>query len=134
MSNTKKNVLKFSFAYVLIFALTVVIAFFCKGKSCAISEDGVLVSTLYVFLPLIPIFLFSFVTYKMREGAFRAWWNFARWWAPLLLIVFFLLSHASGGGELNMGQDFTAFFLFVLYSIWVVVSAVKIWRAFQRSN
>lgn len=90
----------------------------------------------FVLLYLIPIlFLFSLITYKMREEVFRTWWNFARWFVPVIIVVTLLLNSASdggggmGGGGLASGMlDFVV--LWTLYIILVVVSLVKIVRAY----
>ncbi len=84
-----------------------------------------LFSTLPIFLPLL---LLSLITYKMREEVFRAWWNFARWWVPIIIAVTYLLNNAnnaSTGGSINAGQDFTILVLSLFYIILVTVS---LWR------
>lgn len=40
-----------------------------------------------MFSPIVPVLLFSIITYKMREEVFRAWWGFACWWTPLSMIL-----------------------------------------------
>lgn len=82
----------------------------------------------------IPIFLLSLITYKMRDEVFRAWWNFARWWVPVIIIITFLLENASGGGTLGMNKDFTAFILIILYSVLVITSLVKIVRTYIKTK
>ena len=81
-----------------------------------------------VFAPFLPLFLFSLITYKMREEVFLAWWNFARWWVPVIIVVTFLLNNTkgSGGGYLGLGQDFVMAILGILYSILVIFSLFKI--------
>ena len=88
----------------------------------------------YLFFLPIPIFTLSLITYKMRDEVFRAWWNFARWWAPVIVVVTLLLENAGGGGTLGMNKDFTAFILIILYSILVITSLVKIMNAYLKTK
>lgn len=88
----------------------------------------------YLFFLPIPVFLLSLITYKLRDEVFRAWWRFARWWAPVIMIVTILLENAGGGGTLGMNKDFTAFILIILYSILIVTSLVKIFNAYFKTK
>lgn len=96
------------------------------------------VRELFVLIYSIPIlFLFSLITYKMCDLVFHAWWNFARWWVPLIIVVTLLLNNASdggggmGGGGLASGMlDFAV--LWTLYIIFVVVSLISIVRAYSK--
>lgn len=127
---TKRNVLYVSIGYMVYFAILFLIGTVCDRTWCDIQEDGFLVSVLYSFVPLFPLFILSLITYRMKDEVFRAWWGFARWWVPVIIIVTLLLENASGGGTLGMNNDFTAFILIILYSILIVVSLVKIMRAY----
>jgi hypothetical protein len=78
------------------------------------------------------IFLLSLITYKMHDNVFRAWWSFARWFVPIIIIMTFILNNSGGGGTIGMNQDFTFFILGILYLILVIVSAVRITSAYDR--
>jgi hypothetical protein len=93
-------------------------------------DDDVFGFVLYAFLPLAPVFIFSLITYKMRENVFRAWWNFARWFVPIIIIMTIILNNSGGGGTIGMNQDFTFFILGVLYTILAIVSLSKIYFAY----
>lgn len=127
---TKINVLRISAAY----AVYAVVLFFtsitCHSDWCRINDEDFLGQILFLFAPLLPIFLLSLVTYKMRDEVFHAWWGFARWWAPIIVVATILLNNLGGGGTLGMNKDFTAFILIILYSILGIVSLVKIVRAY----
>jgi hypothetical protein len=92
----------------------------------------------FVLLYSIPVlFLLSLITYKMRDEVFHAWWNFARWWVPVIIVATLLLNSASdggggmGGGGLASGMlDFAV--LWILYIILVIVSLAKIVRAYSK--
>ncbi len=69
----------------------------------------------------------------MKDHVFRAWWNFARWWVPVIIIATLLLNNAgSGGGYIGMDKSFTAFLLIILYGILIITSLVKIIRAYRK--
>ncbi|MHB0865686.1 MAG: hypothetical protein ACYC1Y_02190 [Minisyncoccota bacterium] len=43
-------------------------------------------SAIINFLPILPLFLFSLITYKMRDEVYRAWLRFASVWIPLSML------------------------------------------------
>ncbi len=85
----------------------------------------------YAFFSFPFVFLLSLLTYWAKDELFRAWWNFARWWVPVIVVVTLLLENAGGGGSLNMGQDFTIFILVILYTIFIITSIVKIIKRYS---
>ncbi len=120
--------------------LLVLSLFSLENHSCYISPFCMKIRSFFssdiftlVFLT-IPIFFLSLITYKMRDEVFRAWWHFARWFVPVIIVVTFLLNNASGGGGLGMDKSFTAFILIILYSIFVITSLVKIFNAYFRAK
>lgn len=77
--------------------------------------------------------VFSLITYRMQDGVFTAWWNFARWWVPVIVVVTFLLNTmSSGGGGLGMDDMLNSHIYAILYGVLIVVSSVKIYRAWAR--
>lgn len=40
-----------------------------------------------ILFPIIPLFLFSLITYKMSEVVFQDWWRFARIFVPLAMFL-----------------------------------------------
>ena len=90
----------------------------------------------YLFFSFPFLFLFSLISYKMRDEVFQAWWNFARWWVPVIIVSTFLLDNASGtgGGYLGMGQDFIFLIQGILYTILILGSLWKITRMYLRLN
>lgn len=87
-----------------------------------------------LLVPFILIFLLSLLTYKMPDEIFRAWWNFARWWVPVIIVVTLLLNNMSGtgGGYIGMGQNFINFIIGSLYAILIIVPLVNIVRAYNK--
>ncbi len=88
----------------------------------------------FALMPFFPLLLLSLITYRMKYEVFHAWWRFARWWVPVIMIVTFLLENAGGGGTLGMNKDFTALILIVLYSALIVTSLVKIFNAYLKTK
>lgn len=131
---TKKNVLLVSFiGMLLIFSQFLFDSNTCGGERLCNNIGDVLNQdnlTLIHILPL--VFLFSIITYKMHNEVFKAWWAFARWFAPVIVVVTFIFNAAGSGGLIGMGKDFAFFILFVLYSIFVLVSSIKIIRTHRR--
>ncbi|MEI8104118.1 MAG: hypothetical protein WCG84_04435 [Candidatus Moraniibacteriota bacterium] len=80
------------------------------------------------------VFLFSLITYKMKEETFRVWWNFAKWFVPTIIVITYLLQGVTGGGYLNTADSFSFAILFILYAVFVFVSIIKIVRAYRRSK
>ncbi len=48
-------------------------------------------------LPIIPLALFSLITYKMKEEVFQAWRNFSYWFIPLSMVVIALSPQYADG-------------------------------------
>ncbi|MDO8566233.1 MAG: hypothetical protein Q7S04_03560 [Candidatus Moranbacteria bacterium] len=70
----------------------------------------------------------------MQEEVFQAWWRFARWFVPIIIIVTYLLntSHEqSGFGGVAQGA-FDFLILIVLYIIFIITSLVRIILAYRR--
>ncbi len=53
---------------------------------------------LIIGLFAVALFIFSLITYKMRNEVYRAWLRFAYWWIPISLIFIYLAGGWSGGG------------------------------------
>ncbi len=84
----------------------------------------------FTLFPFLSLFLLTILTYRMKEEVFHAWWNFARWFVPLIIVTTLWLETAGGGGTLGMNKDFEFFILGILYSIFIITSLVKIMRAY----
>lgn len=86
-----------------------------------------------VLVSLLPLLLLSLITYRMHDHIFRAWWNFARWWVPVIVLVTLLLNnHGSGGGYIGMDTAFDGLIYSILYGVLVITSIVKIVRAYGK--
>lgn len=82
----------------------------------------------FTLIPFLPIFLFSLVTYKMREEVFRAWFNFTKWWVPISIFLI-LITPDSSGGSFGIPNVFDKGFLaFILAALFFIISLVIIVR------
>ena len=95
------------------------------------------VSFLVFSLSLI-FLLLSLITYRMKDEVFRAWWNFARWWVPVIIAVTLFVQNAGGGGGIGIGGAvsgaFDALVIGIFYFIFILVSLVRIVRAYQKTK
>lgn len=81
------------------------------------------------------MFLLSLLTYFMRDEVFRAWWNFARWMVPIIILATFAVNAIpSNGGFFNMDALAYPLFLGPLYLILILVSLWKIVRANRKNK
>lgn len=91
--------------------------------------------TVQVLVAIFPfVFLFSLITYKMREEVFQAWWRFAVWFVPVIMVVTYLLysgHRQSGFGGVSQGA-FEFLILVILYAIFILTSLIRIILAHRR--
>ncbi len=103
----------------------------CKYIRSTLNQDNLTVIFITPFL-----LLFSLITYKMKEEIFRAWWSFARWFVPVVIIVTLLqnTTHTSSGfgGVASGAFDFAI--LFVLYALFIFISLIRIAITYTRTK
>jgi hypothetical protein len=135
---TKKNILWGSGigGGLFVFFLLALLYNFC-GSYRNICKDvyGLIV---YPFSVLPFVFLLSLITYKMRDEVFQAWWSFARWFVPLIIVVTFLLyrnGESGGAGMTGIGSGVgESFILLVLYVLFIITSLARIILTYRRSK
>ena len=81
-------------------------------------------SLLLILLISFPVFLFSLITYKMRNEVFEYWMKFAKWAIPTTMIIFFFIGTIPRGSGLMSGMV-EAFFYLLALGIFCIVS---LWR------
>lgn len=80
------------------------------------------------------VFLFSLITFRLRESVFLAWWKFARLAIPLIFITSFIISlelHHNSGGFFNMDDSIDLVYYFIMYGVFVLGSLVQIYRGYR---
>ena len=76
-----------------------------------------LASTETILLPVIPLFLFSLITYWMRDDIYRAWFTFARWAIPLCMILILISPEYAHDWMFPIEKGTVAFFSSIIFSI-----------------
>lgn len=74
-------------------------------------------------LPVIPLFLLSLITYKMRDEVYRAWLRFTLVWVPLSMLAIFLAPEYTNDWMYPVVKGTVAFFsslLFLLISLLLI--------------
>lgn len=65
-------------------------------------------SVALILFPIVPLFIFSLITFKMREEIWETWWKFARVWTPLSMLVI-LFSPSTGNWMIPIEKGSVAF-------------------------
>ena len=111
----------------------------CRGNA----DCGQRLHAFFVlFQPILPLFLFSLLTYRLPERYFRAWSRFALVWIPLSMILVVLApEYISGGLFIQIGPVFTKSYvsntssqLFALISTLILLVVWVRSRGKRRSN
>jgi len=102
----------------------------CNRVNDFINQDNL---TIILIMPF--VFLFSLITYKMRDEVFQAWWRFARWFVPVVILVTFLINSQSRTGGMGISgaisSSFDMLIIGIFYAIFVITSLVKITLAYR---
>ncbi len=125
---TKKNTLAISAMYAVFFVVIFALSEFCHSDWCRVHDDDPLGWVFFIFLPLLPVFFLSLLTYRMRDEAFRAWWNPARFWMPVIIVATIITSiidsqSGSSIGDFPISIPVLGFLyaLFISSSLWKIV-------------
>jgi hypothetical protein len=87
----------------------------------------ILYAAMIVLFPIIPLFIFSLITYKMREEIFEIWWKFARIWIPVSMLAILIAPSYTHNWILPIVKGTVAFASVVLF---VIISlALIIWQS-----
>ena len=79
-----------------------------------------------ILIPIVALFILSFVIYWTREEVYRTWFRFARWWVPVSMVLIFITPEY-GGGLFNPIQKGSV--AFITSALFVVISLVIIvWK------
>jgi len=97
----------------------------CGGQEYGQCMDSAY-STMINLLPIIPLFLLSLITYKMRSEVYATWRRFAYIWIPISMILIFLAPEYSSDWMYSIEKGTAAFFSSILF---VIISLVLIaWK------
>jgi len=109
-------------------AILIILNWIGTFKLCGGQEYGQCMDFSYSliigFFPVIPLFILSLITYKMRDEMYRAWLRFAQWWIPFSMVFIFLAPEYSGDWMFPIVKGTVAFFsslLFVIISLLLII-------------
>lgn len=77
-----------------------------------------------ISFPIIPLFIFSLITYKMKDDVFRLWWKFAGIWTLLSMSAIIAAPEYSGNILSPIEKGSVALFfagMFVLISTILII-------------
>jgi hypothetical protein len=73
--------------------------------------------------------IFSLLTYRMHDDIFRAWWSFARWMVPIIILATIAIQFMPNNhGFFNMDA---LIYLLVLAPLYVILILVSLWKIFR---
>jgi len=134
----KKSVLGIGIIGVGLFALAMypVDMGICDKASYDCRKTADLIQMIFGIFPF--VFLFSLITYKMRDEVFQAWWRFARFFVPVIMLVTFLINSRSRSGGMGISGaiagSFDMFIIGLFYAIFIITSLVKITLAYRKNT
>ena len=82
-----------------------------------------------ILLPFLPLFLFSLITYKMKDHVFQAWFRFVRISIPISIVVILLAPSYSSSWILPYNKGMAAL---LCSAFFILVSTVKIIAAHRQ--
>ena len=107
-------------------------------KLCGGQEYGQCMDLMYGFIvnffPVIPLFILSLVTYKMRNEIYRTWLHFSYVWIPLSMILIFLAPEYSADWMLPIVKGTVAFFSSLLFVIISIILILWKYLSIRRKN
>ena len=126
---TKKALVLSSFCGTVLFSLALFLSLqgLCLLQYfCSRPHDDTLSA---FFLPILPLFLFSLITYKMSEVVFQDWWRFARIFVPLAMFLILITPAYTHNWMFPVVKGTVAVALSVLF---VAISLFRIILAHRR--
>lgn len=116
---------------VLLIANYVGTAQLCGGGQYTICM-GNLYAVMMNFFPVIPLLLFSLITYWMREEIYQAWFRFARWWVPLSMLLILISPEYSSDWMYPVVKGTVAFLTSMIFA--AVSSLIILIKHLRRSR
>ena len=76
---------------------------------------------------ILPVFIFSIITYFLREEVFRIWARFTVWWVPLSFVIVLFASSRQSANIVGLSDQ--AIFGFLSWGLYVLVSfIIVVWK------
>lgn len=129
-TSNKKNTVLFGSIFTIIFVLSYLIrsADFCYWRSLCSSVFGLV----FIYsLVSVPFFVFSVITYKIKESTFISWRNFSIWWIPLSFVIITMFPTDTHGMDFfPVIKGTVSLLLTSLYS--VISLAILVYKSFKK--
>lgn len=124
---TKKNILILSlFGTIFLVLLGMLGIESCyRNTTCKMFRDLLSFESLSSSILFLPLFLFSLITYKMRDEIFEIWVKFALWWAGATIILV-LLAPANDPSLLPITKSVIALASTAVFTI--ISAALVLWK------
>jgi hypothetical protein len=128
----KKKVLLISFiilvmSVIAIFSRQIGLCPIYSYSNCAYFFD----SFFMILFPIIPLFVFSLITYKMQDSVFQAWWSFARIWIPISMLAILVSPSNTHNWMFPIEKGTVAFFSSVLFAV-ISLILIIIWQVKEK--
>lgn len=131
---TKKRILVFTGIVSVLLAVLNYIGTFnlCGGQTYGVCMD-IIFDLIMLFVPIILLFIFSLITYSMKENVFQSWWKFARIWIPISMFAILISPSNSHNWMFPVEKGTVAFFSSALFLI-ISLILITIWQIKERRN
>lgn len=111
----------------------------CRGYTNSGHTVKYCETAILALFPIVVTFLFSLITYKMRDEVFRYWWNFISWWVPLSVGTSLYIGSIGPEGKYPgaNGHSLTPYYIYhgryqIFFLIYAVLVAVSLWRIVRK--
>jgi len=130
---TRKRIVLVSF---VLSALSVISIFSRQINVCpnySYSNCANFFDTLFIILsPFVFLFIFSLITYPMRENVFQLWWKFARVWMLISMLAILISPSNSHNWMFPIEKGIVASFSFLVHSIVSIIIILSRYYALKR--
>lgn len=103
------------------------LALYFSESICSASNITCIDTLVLLLSPVLPAFIFSLITYFMRDAVHKAWARFSLVFVPVSMLLILITPESGGGGfgpSISFGKGDTAFLasvLFVLISMGIII-------------
>lgn len=128
---TKKRLLNVGILGVIVFSIAMLVSIrgLCLvNLICNRPHDD---SFALILFPIIPLFVFSLITYKMQDSIFQVWWRFARIWIPISMLAILASPSNTHNWMFPIEKGSVAFFSSVLF-VAISLILIIIWRVKEK--
>jgi glucan phosphoethanolaminetransferase (alkaline phosphatase superfamily) len=84
-----------------------------------------------LFFPVLPLFLFSLITYRLRAEAFQSWWKFARIATPLSMFLIFIAPSYSHDWMFPIEKGSVALMTTILFIFISIILLIRTHRSLR---